>query len=155
MRLSALFVICLTSLYSQEAPDLATLLKQSTDSLKKHKSYKMSMEVTTDMSIANQPVKMVLKSDIAAINPDKIRIESNESMGGGATIVTASTPSPRPSTSSTGTSAMISSCMFSSAPIVEKNNAINGIARWVRRRIECGAVRVVRDAPHRGHGMRN
>ena len=87
MRLFAIFVICLASLYAQDAPDLATLLKQSTDSLKKHKSYQMSMEVTTDMIIASQPVKMVLSSDVSAINPDKIRIESKESLGGGATIV--------------------------------------------------------------------
>ncbi len=35
-----------------------------------------------------------------------------------ATTVTPSTPTPRPSSSITGTSGMISSCMFSSAPIV-------------------------------------
>ena len=41
---------------------------------------------------------------------------------------------PPPSSSSTGTSGMISSCMFSSAPIDPKNSDTTGMARRPRRR---------------------
>ena len=49
-----------------------------------------------------------------------------------ATTTTPSTPRPRPSTRSTGTSGMVSSCMFSSAPIVAKNTQTTGIAHKPR-----------------------
>jgi thiol-disulfide isomerase/thioredoxin len=87
MRLSVLFLACFVSLYPQELPDVAALIKQTTESLKKHKSYQMSTEITVDMTVAGNPVRMVMTSDVSAINPDRARVESKASMGGGATIV--------------------------------------------------------------------
>ena len=51
-----------------------------------------------------------------------------------ATTTTASTPSRRPSSRRTGTIGMISSCMFSSAPIDAKKKDTTGIASRFRRR---------------------
>ena len=47
------------------------------------------------MTVADNPVKMVMASDIYAINPDKVRIESGASMGDGATIISTVSPPRR------------------------------------------------------------
>jgi hypothetical protein len=49
-----------------------------------------------------------------------------------ATTTTALTPRPRPRRSSTGTSGMISSCMFSTAPMSAKKNETIGMAQRPR-----------------------
>ena len=65
MRLSAFLLICSVSAFPQDLPDVAVLMKQSADTLKKHKSYQMSMEMTVDMAVAGNPMKMVMTSDVS------------------------------------------------------------------------------------------
>jgi hypothetical protein len=50
-----------------------------------------------------------------------------------AATVTASYPNPHASTTSTGTSGMISSCMFSSAPQTPNAMQMSPTTRWRRR----------------------
>lgn len=79
-----LFVACAAA---QTVPDVGTLMKQSAAALKGRKTYQYSTDMTMDMEMDGHPTKMMMTSTTSAINPDRLRIESKASMGGGATIV--------------------------------------------------------------------
>jgi thiol-disulfide isomerase/thioredoxin len=87
MRVFAFLLVLAVSSFSQALPDAAALFKESAERAKERKSFQFSSEMTVEMTVAGNPVKMVMTSDVAGVKPDKMRIESKSSMGGGATIV--------------------------------------------------------------------
>jgi outer membrane lipoprotein-sorting protein/peroxiredoxin len=87
MRLSAIWLLLAAGAQAQQ-PEAATLLQQAGSAMKSHKSYQYSTEMTIQMDIGGKPMKMTISATTSGINPDKVRMESKTSMGGGgATVV--------------------------------------------------------------------
>lgn len=82
MRLVTAFFTLLLPLFAQTAPDAKDLLKQSGEALNKLRSYQYESEMATEMTMAENPLKMTMTNSIAAVNPDRKRVESKSQMGG-------------------------------------------------------------------------
>jgi len=84
-RIIAAFFL-LSPLLAQQFPDAQELLKQSGEALKKYRSYQYETEMTIDMVSGGNPMRMSRTSSVAVVNPDKMRIESKDQMGGSTVV---------------------------------------------------------------------
>lgn len=87
MRLSASLVLFAIGVSAQSLPDAATLMQQAGSALKEHKTYQYVSEMTVSMDVGGKPITMTHTARTSAVNPDKLRVESESSMGGGVTMI--------------------------------------------------------------------
>ncbi len=92
MKLASALLVLWTTLLPQALPDGKDLLRQSGDAFNRLRSYQYELEMVTDMTVAGGPVSVTMTNSVAAINPDKKRIETRSQMSGArSTIVSDGT----------------------------------------------------------------
>jgi thiol-disulfide isomerase/thioredoxin len=86
MRLPMTAYFLLLPLLAQQFPDATELLKQNGEALKKYRSYQYENEMAIDMVMGGNPMRMDMRTSMAVVNPDKMRVESKGQMGGSTMV---------------------------------------------------------------------
>lgn len=86
MKLITAFLAFLMPIFPQALPDAKNLLSQSGEALNKVRSYQYESQMVMDMTVAGNPVNVSLTNSVAAVNPNKKRVESKSQVGGAMLI---------------------------------------------------------------------
>lgn len=87
MRVFISLLCSAACLLAQTLPDAAQLLKDSAAGIKRHKTYQYTTEMKMEMNVAGKPMNLTVTGELSRATPDKLRIESNASMGGRTAII--------------------------------------------------------------------
>jgi thiol-disulfide isomerase/thioredoxin len=87
MKLATAPLASLLLLIPQTLPDGKSLLDQSKDAFTKFRSYQYEMNLTTEVTVRNDPSKMTVSTTtlttlVSAVNPDRKRIETKSAPAG-------------------------------------------------------------------------
>jgi len=88
MRLAYSVLIPLLPLYAQQFPDASTVLAQHTHSMDRYQTYQYTTDMTMEMNVAGNPMKIPMTSTLSADRQGRMRMEMGGMAGmGGSTMV--------------------------------------------------------------------
>jgi thiol-disulfide isomerase/thioredoxin len=87
MRFAAAILALVTAILPQGTPDGGDLLKQTGDAYNRLRSYQYELEMVTDITASGAPVRVTMTNSVAAVNPDKKRIETRSATSGARSTI--------------------------------------------------------------------